>query len=86
MLTRVRIAWQARAMGAPSHWMGYVRVADVDAKVAEARALAASMDLDLAWEFAAEGEFGFADLAADYFSDKPSLSQQARNGMVEDIR
>ncbi|WP_422098013.1 ribonuclease catalytic domain-containing protein [Variovorax sp.] len=45
--------------------------------IAEGRALAASMDLDLAWEFAAEGEFGFADLAADYFSDKPSLAQQA---------
>ena len=45
--------------------------------IAEARALAAAMDLDLAWEFAAEGEFGFADLAADYFSDKPSLAQQA---------
>ncbi|MGJ7575156.1 ribonuclease catalytic domain-containing protein [Variovorax sp. RB2P76] len=45
--------------------------------IAEARTLAATMDLDLAWEFAAEGEFGFADLAADYFSDKPSLAQQA---------
>ena len=42
----------------------------------EARALAATMDLDLAWEFASEGEFGFADLAADYFSDKPTLAQQ----------
>jgi exoribonuclease II len=45
--------------------------------MAEARALAATMDLDLAWEFAAEGEFGFAELAADYFSDKPTLAQQA---------
>lgn len=45
--------------------------------IAEARALAAAMDLDLAWEFAAEGEFGFADLSAEYFSDKPSLAQQA---------
>ena len=45
--------------------------------IAEARTLAAAMDLDLAWEFAAEGEFGFADLAADYFSDKPTLAQQA---------
>jgi exoribonuclease-2 len=44
---------------------------------AEARALAAEMDLDLAWEFAPEGEFGFADLAAEYFSDKPALAQQA---------
>jgi len=45
--------------------------------IAEARALAAAMDLDLAWEFAPEGEFGFAELAAEYFSDKPSLAQQA---------
>ncbi len=45
--------------------------------IAEARALAATIDLDLAWEFAAEGEFGFADLAAEYFSDKPTLMQQA---------
>jgi exoribonuclease-2 len=45
--------------------------------IAEARSIAATMDLDLAWEFAAEGEFGFAELAADYFSDKPTLPQQA---------
>jgi len=45
--------------------------------IVEARALAATMDLDLAWEFAPEGEFGFADLASDYFSDKPTLAQQA---------
>ncbi|AMM24094.1 ribonuclease catalytic domain-containing protein [Variovorax sp. PAMC 28711] len=45
--------------------------------IAEARTLAATMDLDLAWEFAADGEFGFADLASDYFSDKPTLVQQA---------
>ncbi len=45
--------------------------------IAEARSLAATMDLDLAWEFAAEGEFGFGDLASDYFSDKPTLVQQA---------
>ncbi|MEJ8820482.1 RNB domain-containing ribonuclease [Variovorax humicola] len=45
--------------------------------IAEARALAATMDLDLAWEFSPEGEFGFADLAADYFQDKPTLAQQA---------
>ncbi|MDR2851587.1 MAG: RNB domain-containing ribonuclease [Burkholderiaceae bacterium] len=43
----------------------------------EARALAATVDLDLAWEFAPEGEFGFADLAADYFGDQPALAQQA---------
>ncbi|MDP9933048.1 exoribonuclease-2 [Variovorax paradoxus] len=45
--------------------------------IVEARALAAAMDLDLAWEFAPEGEFGFGDLASDYFSDKPTLAQQA---------
>ena len=33
-----------------------------------AQALAPEIDLDLAWEFAPEGEFGFADLARDYFS------------------
>ena len=44
--------------------------------IAEARTLAATMDLDLAWEFASEGEFGFPDLASDYFSDKPTLAQQ----------
>jgi exoribonuclease-2 len=41
-----------------------------------ASALAASMELELAYEFAPEDEFGFADLAADYFSDPPSVEQQ----------
>ncbi len=41
-----------------------------------ATALAASMELELAYEFAPEDEFGFADLAADYFSDPPSVEQQ----------
>ncbi|SFM15445.1 ribonuclease catalytic domain-containing protein [Variovorax sp. OV329] len=45
--------------------------------LAEAREMAAGMDLDLAWEFAPEGEFGFADLASDYFSTQPTLVQQA---------
>lgn len=45
--------------------------------MAEARELAAGMDLDLAWEFAPEGEFGFADLASDYFSTQPTVTQQA---------
>lgn len=43
----------------------------------EAQALAPAIELDLAWEFAPEEEFGFADLARDYFSDKASLVQQA---------
>ncbi|MEN9384228.1 MAG: hypothetical protein RL323_1371 [Pseudomonadota bacterium] len=44
--------------------------------MAQATALAQDLDLDLAWEFAPEGEFGFADLAADYFQDPASLEQQ----------
>ena len=42
-----------------------------------AQALAASIDLNLAWECAPESEFGFADLARDYFADPPSPEQQA---------
>ncbi|MEJ8813587.1 ribonuclease catalytic domain-containing protein [Variovorax ureilyticus] len=45
--------------------------------LAEARTLAAGVDLDLAWEFAPEGEFAFADLAAEYFQARPTLTQQA---------
>jgi exoribonuclease-2 len=33
----------------------------------QAQALAPEIDLDLAWEFAPDSEFGFADLARDYF-------------------
>ena len=47
------------------------------ALLAEAAALASSIELDLAWEFAPEEEFGFADLASDYFSAQPSTVQQA---------
>ncbi|MCE2877886.1 MAG: RNB domain-containing ribonuclease [Comamonadaceae bacterium] len=41
--------------------------------------LAAEIDLNLAWEFAGEEEFGFADLARDYFDpdQAPSPAQQA---------
>lgn len=42
-----------------------------------AQALAAEVDLDLAWEFAPAGDFGFADLARDYFSANASTEQQA---------
>ncbi|UST54647.1 RNB domain-containing ribonuclease [Comamonadaceae bacterium OTU4NAUVB1] len=45
--------------------------------IAQARELVAAMDLDLAWEFAPEGEFSFADLAAEYFQASPTLVQQA---------
>ncbi|MFP5467319.1 MAG: ribonuclease catalytic domain-containing protein [Gammaproteobacteria bacterium] len=41
-----------------------------------ATALAESMELELAYEFAPEDEFGFADLARDYFSDKASTEEQ----------
>ncbi len=41
-----------------------------------ATALAATMELALAYEFAPEDEFGFTDLAAEYFSDPPSTEQQ----------
>ena len=39
--------------------------------------MADDIDLDLAWEFAPEGEFGFADLARDYFDAKAGVVQQA---------
>ena len=42
----------------------------------EAQALAGGIELELAWEFAPEHEFGFADLAREYFSDKATLAQQ----------
>lgn len=45
--------------------------------LAEARKLADEIDLDLAWEFAPEGEFGFVDLAKDYFDAKAGVVQQA---------
>ena len=47
------------------------------ALVAAAQAAAAEIDLDLAWEFAPEGEFGFADLARDYFSASAGPELQA---------
>jgi len=42
-----------------------------------AQARAAEIDLDLAWEFAPEGEFHFADLARDYFDAKAGPELQA---------
>ena len=47
------------------------------ALIAEAQALSSGIELDLAWEFAPEEEFGFADLARDYFSTNASQAQQA---------
>ena len=42
----------------------------------QAQALAASIDLDLAWEFAPEGEFSFTALAREYFDAKAGPEQQ----------
>ncbi|MBT9493971.1 MAG: RNB domain-containing ribonuclease, partial [Paucibacter sp.] len=44
--------------------------------IASAQVLAKEIDLDLAWEFAPEGEFGFAELARDYFDAKASINHQ----------
>ncbi|QHE87819.1 ribonuclease catalytic domain-containing protein [Hydrogenophaga sp. BPS33] len=41
-----------------------------------ATALAESMELELAYEFAPEDEFGFADLAHEYFSDNATTTEQ----------
>ncbi len=41
-----------------------------------ATALADSMELELAYEFAPEDEFGFADLAREYFSSQAGTEQQ----------
>jgi exoribonuclease-2 len=35
------------------------------------QAVARSMEVDMAWEFAPEDEFGFADLARDYSLKMP---------------
>ena len=43
----------------------------------EGQAVAATIELPLAWEFAPEDEFGFADLARDYFSANATLAEQA---------
>ncbi len=48
-----------------------------EALLASAAALAAGLDLDLAWEFAPEGEFGFAELAHDYFGESTGTAEQA---------
>jgi exoribonuclease-2 len=44
--------------------------------VRDAQALSATIELDLAWEFAPEDEFGFADLAREYFSAQATLTEQ----------
>jgi exoribonuclease-2 len=45
--------------------------------VAAAQLLAQEIDLDLAWEFAPDAEFSFADLARDYFEASAGLEKQA---------
>ncbi len=45
--------------------------------MAQAQALAAEIDLGLAWEFAPEGEFSFTDLAREYFDASAGADKQA---------
>ncbi|MGY8903771.1 MAG: ribonuclease catalytic domain-containing protein [Burkholderiales bacterium] len=45
--------------------------------LAQAQALGQGIELDLAWEFAPEGEFGFDELAREYFSQQATLAEQA---------
>jgi exoribonuclease II len=45
--------------------------------IARAQILSKTIDPALAWEFAPEDEFGFVDLARDYFNDKSTVEQQA---------
>jgi exoribonuclease-2 len=45
--------------------------------MARAAALATEIDLDLAWEFAPDSDFGFADLARDYFDAGAGPEKQA---------
>ena len=47
------------------------------ALITAAQAAAAEIDLDLAWEFAPEGEFSFGDLAREYFSAQAGTDLQA---------
>ena len=45
--------------------------------MAAAQAASQGIELEMAWEFAPDDEFGFADLARDYFSAQAPLSEQA---------
>lgn len=45
--------------------------------VQAAQKQAEGIELEMAWEFAPEDEFGFADLAREYFSANASVEQQA---------
>ena len=46
------------------------------ALIGAAQALAQDIELEMAWEFSPEEEFGFAELARDYFSAQATLEQQ----------
>ena len=43
----------------------------------EAQAVSDTIELEMAWEFSPDEEFGFAELARDYFSEQATLIQQA---------
>ena len=45
--------------------------------IAQAQAASQAIELEMAWEFAPDDEFGFADLARDYFSTNATLGEQA---------
>ena len=45
--------------------------------LAQAQALSADIDVQLLWEFAPEDEFGFREIACDYFQDPASTVEQA---------
>jgi exoribonuclease II len=45
--------------------------------LSEALALAGTMDVNLAWEFASDEEFGFTEVAQEYFSAQASVVEQA---------
>ena len=49
--------------------------------MAQSAALAQTMDVNLAWEFAPEGEFAFDELAREYFSTQANTLEQAASLM-----
>ena len=54
--------------------------------ISSGQRMALEIDLDLAWEFAPEGDFGFADFAREFMIGKPSvngvlISPQARTSI-----
>ena len=47
----------------------------------QAATLSAAMDVNLAWEFASDDEFGYAELATEYFSKKATSVERAASLM-----